>query len=150
VRQFSDDHLRELAEDPDNIVYKYEDVGDPLAPDDIVPLNTVRAVVRDLWALHPRKELKYKEADNLRRGAEKMDPRFASFSKTHPLMFDLVLGRRTTQQDVDALLYTVDLHEKTAGSANGKKKLEKYLMRTFADTPEAASTGSTPPPAPQA
>lgn len=132
MRQFTDEELAELAADPDNVVYRYEDVGAPL--ETVVPLDDVRHLVDELWAIRRvlGSELTFKQADRLRRRTERQDPRFLAFSKSHPLMFDEILGRRTTEKSYRAMLHMIGLHRKTGGSKGGRAQLEKYVMRTFA------------------
>ena len=46
--RIAEDKLDDLAEDPNNIVYKYSE-REPLAPEHVVPIETVRGSIKTLW-----------------------------------------------------------------------------------------------------
>jgi hypothetical protein len=139
VRQISDDRLGTLADDPRNVVYKYNDL-DSLPADKIRPLPEVRRLVLGLWdeVRHLRTErfkvegpLSSFQSQRLRywilkKSAER--DQWRAFSATHPMIFDRCLHRDTTQREVDALLHMIDMKMGT-GTA---QQLQTYIMDTFA------------------
>jgi len=139
IKKIADEKLQELADDPANIVYKYED-GD--APATVMPLPEVKTNILQLWddfkKMKGGRKLSYSEVRKVRRKLEKSNEKWKSFSKTHPLIFDRVVDHRTGEAEIKALLYMIFLKDmQNKGQiTNGAEQLQSYIFDTFAMSEE--------------
>jgi hypothetical protein len=145
ISQIQDDKLKQLAEDPDNIVYRYEDLPVPAT---IMPLSEVKQLIQELW-----KEFKMiKGSTTLTlRAARKIrhqlstKSKWSSFSKTHPLIFDRIIDHQTGEKEIEALLYMIFLRELQDNGAiqNGADQLQAYIVKQFAMTADEYKAKNT-------
>jgi hypothetical protein len=138
IQKIADQKLQSLANDPNNIVYKYED-GE--VPENVMPLPDVKDNIMALWKrfkeVKAGKTLSYRQCRGIRRSLE--DEGWASFSKTHPLIFDRVVDHRTGEPEIKALLYMIflkSMHDK-GDIENGQEQLQSYIFEKFAMSEEA-------------
>jgi hypothetical protein len=149
IKEFSENKINSLAENPDNIVYKYVD-REPLKPQDILQLETVQDYIKELWL-----EVQMVRTDKLKcttdlnslqakklvwwlKTKSQHAKRWILFSDTHPLIFDRCVARNTTNEEIKALLYMIYLkkQENNHQIQNGQQHLQEYLMNTFAMSEE--------------
>lgn len=146
IKELSDQKLDRLSNDPNNIVYKYED-RKPLPVDEIVPLHKVKELIIELWDETQMvrksklkcpigKDMSLLQCKKLRWWLVTKSPKkvqWQKFSMTHPSMFDCCTGQRTTQKEITAMMYIIYLKERCAkdSSIDGKKYLQEYLWKTF-------------------
>jgi hypothetical protein len=134
IKQIEDEKLESLAQDPDNIVYRYTD-SDRIQ-DNVMPLTDVKDTIMELWNVfkpYVKQNLSYPEVRKLRRKLIKKNIKWANFSKSHPLIFDRVVDHRTGEPEIKALLYMIFLKEMNNKKQinNGAEQLRKYIFDTF-------------------
>ena len=137
LHKLSDEKLRSLAEDPTNIVYRYEDGAIPLR---VLSLPEVKDNIQRLWErfkdLKAGRTISQKQCRRIRTKLETEG--WASFSATHPLIFDRVVDPKTGEPEIKALLYMIFLKDLQAQGAiaNGPERLQQYILDTFAVSEE--------------
>jgi hypothetical protein len=143
--RIAEDKLDELAKDTNNIVYKYVD-REHLAPADVVPLDTVKQCITTLWKETQLVRLKINPKDSLSLQQKKLvwwlkkksphAKQWESFDMTHPLIFDRCVAQDTTEKEIEALYYMIELNCKENNTAESKNKFEQYILKTFSVSKE--------------
>ena len=137
IQKIADEKLDRLADDPDNIVYRYTDQA---VPDVVMPLMEVKDHIVQLWALFKDtvkgRELTYAQIRQLRRNICRKYPKWNKFSASHPLVFDRVVDHRTDEPEIRALLYMIFLKDmqNKGDIQDGAQQLQSYIFDTFATT----------------
>ncbi len=137
LHNFTNDQLEEFANDPQNIVLKYDHDKGKLPDDQIMPTNEVRARIKQIveergnFENSLKKELsrlKYKIlfGNHLRKIAD-----LKAFEKTHPNLFDIVTKKDTTAAEIDMVFEMIDLFDKTKGSEEGKEQVQNRCWERF-------------------
>ena len=142
--RIAEDKLDDLAEDPNNIVYKYAE-REPLAPEHVVPIETVRGSIKTLWDEVQLVRLKLNSSESKTLQLKKLvwwlkkkspnAKRWESFYMTHPLIFDRCVALDTTEKEIEALYYMIELKSKE-NTAQGRNKLQEYILKTFSMSKE--------------
>jgi hypothetical protein len=137
--RIGEDKLEELAEDPNNIIYKYAD-REPLAPADVVPIETVRECIKKLWEEIQLVRLKINRNESTTLQQKKLvwwlktkspnAKQWGSFYTTHPLIFDRCVALDTTEKEIEALYYMIELKCKN-NTVQGRNKFQEYILNTF-------------------
>jgi len=143
--KISDEKLKVLAKDPKNLVYHWKD-REKLSENEIVPLAEVKDKVARLYALFTElRQAFVKKNISIRRkqwdyikSKIKSDPEWKRFSFTHPLIYDRIVNPETTEKEVQAIMFMINLREKqnTGSISDGKERLAKHVMDQFSMTPE--------------
>ena len=135
IQKLEDKKLEQLAANPDNIVYRYQDTEEPTV---VLPLETVKRNIHELWEefkeLRGERLLTISDVRKIRTRLESTNAKWAAFSKSHPLIFDRVVDHRTGEPEIKALLHMIRLkHDQEAGKIkDGAEKLHSYIMKKFA------------------
>ena len=135
IEQFSEEKLKQLANDRSNIVYTYKDTPEPVR---VMHLDEVKDCIEQLWKefmqLKGNRTLTITDTRRMRTQLEKSNPRWAAFSKSHPLIFDRVVDYRTGPKELYALMHMIALRkQQDAGEiTNGEETLQSFIMDTFA------------------
>ena len=139
MQKITDAKLDELAEDPNNIVYKYMDLP---APDVVMSLPQVKEHILDLWKqfkeMKKNKTLTYGQVRKIRIKLCRQFPIWKSFSASHPLIFDRIVDHRTGEEEINALLYMISIKEKQNSGKiqNGLEHIKEYIFHKFAVSEE--------------
>ena len=129
--ELSEAKARELADNPDNLVYYYKE-REPLKS--VVPLEDVESNVLQCWAdfqwqrKQVQPEMTKKKFDKIK---VLLSQKWSEFAFTHPLIFDRIVHPETRQAEIDAILYMIQLKKAEPGDT-GRVKLAKHVMDTFA------------------
>ena len=136
LKEISDAKLQKLSENPNNIVYKYEEKP-RLKESEIIPLPKVEKFIRELWAettmVYNTKLQGVRNRLNMKKvrwWLLKKSPHKAQwilFSETHPLIFDRVTDMEMTPKEIQALQYMIFLKSK----GHRREELQKYLWSNF-------------------
>ena len=135
IQKIEEEKLQQLAADPDNIVYKYEDTPTPAT---ILSLDTVKENIEQLWQeflqMKGNRVLTFSDCRQFRSKLESTNPKWAAFSKSHPLIFDRVVDHRTGEAEIKALLHMIRLRERQNDGeiSDGAEKLHSYILKKFA------------------
>jgi len=145
LEQVEESKLQDLADDPRNIVYHWKS-SDPLTPEEVVPLDRVASMIRRLFEEYDTKRKKIisknihftdKVCGKLKSHLMK-NPEWKRFDQTHPNIVNRVIATETTEKDIVALEAMIALKKKVLNGnladMEGKKKLEDYIIKTFAQT----------------
>lgn len=140
VYNLSDQKLDELSKDSSNIVYKYKDQP-AVAKSEVLPLARVRRHISDLWvqfsAIPNHNQLSQQQLQKVRRKFSR-DPEFVLFAQNYPSIFERVVGQNTTEAEIGALYYMLDLKasQNEGKLKDGQEMLQRYVMDTFSMSKE--------------
>ena len=140
LEKFSQAQLEKLTENDKNVVYEYKE-RKPLPKAQIVPLQLVHDKVKRLRHLYLQEramtqgtEFNYHE-NNLVKNKLRLTNEWKRFDYTHPLIFDLVTGLNTTDEDMQLL---VDMIRLKFNPNKNKKHAHKLITKAR----KKSSTGS--------
>jgi catabolite regulation protein CreA len=134
IQKIEDEKLQRLADDPNNIVYRFEDVS---VQHQILPLSEVKDNIMELWKefkeIKGEKTLSYSQVRKIRITLENKNKKWKKFSNSHPLIFDRVVDHRTGEEEIKALLYMIFLRsiQDKGEIANGAEQLQSYIFDKF-------------------
>ncbi len=135
IEKLTEEKLKQLATNPKNIVYTYKDTPEP---EQVMQLDEVKDCIEQLWKdfnrIKGNRTLTITETRKIRTRLEKENPRWAAFSKSHPLIFDRVVDYRTGPKELYALMHMIALRkQENAGEIkNGADTLQSFIFETFA------------------
>ena len=135
VHNLSDQKLDELSKSSSNIVYKYHDQP-AVAKSEVLALLRVRRHISDLWAqfsaIPNYQQLSPSQLQKVRRKFSQ-NPEFLLFAQNYPSIFERVVGQNTTESEIGALYYMLDLKasQNDGKLKDGQSRLHEYIMNTF-------------------
>lgn len=138
ARQFSKAQVEQLCRDPNNIVMDYK-TPKPLPQHKIVPIIDVRNRVNEIRKNYimmcnmvPTKPIDFKTNELIRQKI-RHTPKWSSFDKTHPTIFDMITNPKTKDSDIQNLFQLMDLHQKTKKSKpkKSKKQAIEFIQKTY-------------------
>lgn len=132
--ELNEEKLAALASDPQNIVYHWGS-RERLHDDDIVPLDEVRDKILRFHSLCQKlkSDHKIKTVGKLKKLAN-LNAEWVQFERTHPVTYDRIVNLETTDKEIQALMYMIDLksRESLGDITNGRDMLQQYLVKQFA------------------
>ena len=135
IKEMTPDQLKKLAANKSNIVMQYQDTPAPLT---IMALPDVKDSIEQLWKefkeMKSNKTITSIQARKMRKELEDRNPRWAAFSKSHPLIFDRVVDHQTGDKEIYALMHMIALRKKQDDGeiTNGAETLQEFIFKMFA------------------
>lgn len=142
VHKLTDGDISKLAENKENIVYRW---GQLPTPEKILTLEEIKQLREEIWEAFSqlkrgRTTLSMKQVLKARRLIKEMKPEWEAFSRSHPLIFDGIVASHTTDREMEAMQEMSRLKqlvkEGKISDVEGRARLQAYIMSTFA-VPEA-------------
>lgn len=136
--ELTDEKIRKLAENPNNVVYAH--VEQPRLPE-IVPIEQVEASIKTVFdrfcsmrdvARRRRGKGEFVQADY--EAIIAILKREESLYRTHPLFFMQLTQMTATKEDYNLCMEMIEIFVKTQGSQAGKVLLAKRVMDVKAKT----------------
>lgn len=145
MMSLSEDHLKELAKDPKNLVYHFKD-REKLPAEEVVPLNRMKGKIERLYALYCAERKKFidknrpvtKKRWNCIKTKILQVEEWKQLDHTHPLIVDRILNPETTEKEIEALQFMVFLKGKQEENeiTDGLETFHDYLIKEFSLTKE--------------
>lgn len=136
ITKISDDKLIHLANNPNNIVYKYNDVSTPLPHHKIMPLSEVKKTIDEIWNITKTLIENKSTRQDTNKIRKKLKKKWPDFYLSHPLIFDRIVDVNTTEKEIQGLYYMIFLKESENKGhiADGAQKLQSFIMDKFGMT----------------